>query len=231
VILVNDGSSPEASREFERIATRCHDRRFHFLTTENCGPGAARNFAAEQATGDFLLFFDADNMPKGHDFIGMLVRAIQHAQVDCITCPYDIVNADRIFVNEHDVIATYRPIGACIEAGFFENTLGDATMIITRSAFQKLGGFPTRRAAWEDHEFLLNLCFKGLKLETFPETIFYYRYSLNGRNQQVNYFRNYQSLFSQLQEASTDDLARIIAAVSGPMLLGQAGGQPARLIA
>jgi GT2 family glycosyltransferase/glycosyltransferase involved in cell wall biosynthesis len=231
VILVNDGSSSEASQEFERVAARNRDGRFRFRTTENRGPGAARNFAVEQATGDLLLFFDADNVPKGPDFITTLVHALERSNADCVTCPYDIVSADRILVTKQDVVAAYRPIGACIEAGFFENIFGDATMIITHSAFKQLGGFPTQRASWEDHEFLLKLCFEGFKLETLPEEIFYYRQSPNGRNQQANVFRNYQSLFNHLQAAPSGDLARIIAAVSGPMLVGRRGSPTAGLVA
>ena len=136
-----------------------------------------------------------------------------------MTCPYDIVSADRILVTDQDVVATYRPMGACIEAGFVENILGDATMIITRDAFKKLGGFSTQRASWEDHEFLLKLCFEGFKLETLLDATFYYRKSPRGRNQQANKFRNLQSLFAQLQLAPSEDLARIIATVSGPMLV------------
>jgi O-antigen biosynthesis protein len=51
VVVVNDGSGPEASREFDRVATERRYPRFRFLTTENRGPGAARNAAAEAAGG------------------------------------------------------------------------------------------------------------------------------------------------------------------------------------
>ena len=230
VTLVNDGSSEEASRAFERAASRCRDRRFRFLTTENSGPGAARNFAARNSAGDLLVFFDADNLPKGNDFLGILESAIRKSGADCVSCPYDIVSDDRIRVTEQDVMTTYRPIGGCIEAGFFENTLGDATLIITREAFNKLGGFPVRRASWEDHEFLLRLSFAGLKLESLPDAMFYYRTSTSGRHLQANEFRNYESLFEHLSSATPGDLARIIRAVSAPMLIGQTQDSAAKLL-
>jgi glycosyltransferase involved in cell wall biosynthesis/GT2 family glycosyltransferase len=229
VILVNDGSNAEASAKFDRVARRCRDSRFHFFTTENAGPGAARNFAASKASGNMLVFFDADNIPKSDNFIHDLVSALEHSGADCLTCPFDIVAGDKIHVTDEDVIATYRPFGPCIEAGFFENVLGDATMIMTRAVFKALGGFPTGRASWEDHEFLLRLCFNGFKLETFTEAIFYYRQSPQGRNKQANDYQNYQSLFSALQSASPEDLARIITAVGGPMLVGRPGTPSAKL--
>ena len=89
VVIVNDGSGSEASREFDRVAARTHDSRFRFLTTENRGPGGARNTAAEAATGDVVLFFDADNVPKAHDFVATLVRALRRSGADCVTCPHD----------------------------------------------------------------------------------------------------------------------------------------------
>jgi GT2 family glycosyltransferase/glycosyltransferase involved in cell wall biosynthesis/predicted O-methyltransferase YrrM len=227
VILVNDGSGPEGSAEFDRIKGNNRDARFKFLSTENHGPGAARNCAAASSTGDFLLFFDSDNLPKDTGFVSKLVRAIQRSGADCVTVPYDIVGPEKVLISERDVVATYRPTGSCLEAGFFENVFGDSTMIITRAAFESVGGFPTWRAAWEDHEFLLHLCFSGFKLETFPDSLFYYRKNPSGRNQQVNLFQNYQSLFDRLQQATSNDLARIIAAVGGPMLLARMEG-PAR---
>src|SRR5262249_20677102 len=156
-------------------------RRFRFLTTENQGSGAARNTAADAATADLLLFFDADNLPKGQDFVATLVRALLWSGADCVTCGYDIVVTDRLLPTAPYVVSTYRPYGACLDAAFFENVLGDGTMILPRSVFTRVGGYPTKRASWTAHEFLLRLCFQGLRLETFPEPLLYCRESPSGR--------------------------------------------------
>jgi GT2 family glycosyltransferase/glycosyltransferase involved in cell wall biosynthesis len=231
VILVNDGSEPEALSVFNRVGQNNHDPRFRFLNTENQGPGAARNHTVEASKGGLLLFFDADNLPRDSSFVSTLVRAIERSGADCVTTPYDIVGPETVQIDDQDIVATYRPTGPCLEAGFFENVLGDATMIIRRSVFESIGGFPTRRAAWEDHEFLLNLCFSGFKLETLPDSTFFYRQSPEGRNQRANEFHNYMSLFDRLPAAKSADLARIIASVGGPMLLSRHGSPTNRLLA
>jgi hypothetical protein len=182
---VNDGSGPEASQEFDRVAAETRDARFRFLTTENRGPGAARNAAAEAATGELLLFFDANGLPKGRDFVATLVRALRWSGVDCLTCAYDIVSADCLVPTEQDVVSTYRPFGPCLEAGFFQNVMGDATMMLPRSVFTQVGGFPTARASWEAQEFLLRLCFQRFKLETFPEALIYSRVRPSGSSQSL----------------------------------------------
>src|SRR5262249_7980651 len=156
-------------------------------------------FAADRATGNLLLFFDAADLPKTPDFVASLVRSLRRSGADCLTCACEIVDTDTLQPAEGDVTSTYRPIGACLEAGFFQNVLGDATMILPRAVFTRVGGFPVRRASWEAQEFLLRLCFRGFQLETFPEALFYYRDSSEGRSQQANYFLEFQSLFKQLQ--------------------------------
>src|SRR5262249_9463415 len=154
----------DASRVFDGVARRTRDGRFRFFTTEHGGPGAARNFAAAQSTRDTLLFFDADDLPNGPDVVASMAQALTHSTAACVTCAYDIVDSALTIPCEQDVLATYRPLGACLGAAFFLNVLGDATMIIARSVFEQLGGFPVDRASWEVHEFLLRLCFKGFEL-------------------------------------------------------------------
>jgi O-antigen biosynthesis protein len=217
VVVVNDGSDQEVSREFDRVATSMRDRRFQFLTTENGGPGAARNAAAAAATGDLLLFFEADSMPKARDVVSILVRALHRSGADCLTCAYDIVSAHRPVPTEQDVISTWRPLGPCLEAGFVENVLGDSTMIVRRSVFGLIGGFPSNRPSWEAHEFLLRLCFQGFSLETFPKALLYSRCSPSF-TQRTDAFLRYRSLFQQLQTAPSWELVRIFASVAGPTL-------------
>jgi glycosyltransferase involved in cell wall biosynthesis/GT2 family glycosyltransferase len=230
VVVVNHGSGPEASREFDRVAARHQDGRFRFVTTENEGPGAARNFAADRAAGDLLLFFEAADLPKTSDFVATMVRALHRSGADCLTCACDVVDAVKLRPTEGDVTSTYRPIGACLEVGFFQNVLGDATMILPRTVFAQLGGFPVKRASWEVQEFLLRLCFRGFRLETFPEALFYYRESASGRSRQANYFLEFQSLFEQLEGASREELAHIMETVGGPTLVARLGAGFAHLI-
>ena len=60
VILVNDGSTDESERVCVDFALK--DNRFKFINKQNGGVSSARNAGIDAATGDFLAFFDGDDL-------------------------------------------------------------------------------------------------------------------------------------------------------------------------
>ena len=57
IILVDDGSKDSSGK----ICDRYISENVHVYHIENSGPGSARNFGAEKANGEFLMFMDADD--------------------------------------------------------------------------------------------------------------------------------------------------------------------------
>jgi glycosyltransferase involved in cell wall biosynthesis len=219
VVVIDDGSTGDSAIEFERVARGCGDSRFRFVSTSNQGPGATRNRAASMSGAEYLMFFDSDNLPKDETFMARLATAIKMSDADCITVPYDLVDEGCMEPAERDILSSYRPIGGCVEAGFFENVFGDTTMIVRRSVFDALGGFSRERNSWEDHEFLLKLCLKGYCLEVYPQGLLYYRISQNGRYRSSNHYRNFENLMAQLAQAPQPVLLDIVKNVALPTIL------------
>ena len=60
VILIDDGSRDDSLSLCRQYAAR--DERVFVIHQKNGGPGAARNAGLEQATGEYLLFFDSDDL-------------------------------------------------------------------------------------------------------------------------------------------------------------------------
>lgn len=60
IICVNDGSKDNSLEILNEFAGR--DSRIKVFDKENGGCGSARNYAIEQATGDYLYFFDPDDL-------------------------------------------------------------------------------------------------------------------------------------------------------------------------
>ena len=74
VILINDGSRDESLNLCQQYVQR--DGRVSCIHQENAGPGAARNTGLTQATGDYLLFIDSDDLLLP-DALEAMVIAIQ----------------------------------------------------------------------------------------------------------------------------------------------------------
>lgn len=82
-ICVNDGSRDNSLEIVQDFATR--DVRFKVINQRNLGPSAARNRGIYAATGDIVMFIDADDTYK----------------------PYTIERAVDIFVEKHPEVITF----------------------------------------------------------------------------------------------------------------------------
>jgi glycosyltransferase involved in cell wall biosynthesis len=61
VVIVDDGSTDSTGSVAEEWQS-AHPDRIHCVRQDNAGPGAARNHGARRSSGEWLLFFDADNV-------------------------------------------------------------------------------------------------------------------------------------------------------------------------
>jgi glycosyltransferase involved in cell wall biosynthesis len=171
VIIVDDGSTDASSTaEFDRMQKDYPPPRFRFFKQQNGGVGAARNFAAAQATGELLVFMDADNAAK-EEMLAVFAKAMRVSGADCATCHYDIFNGDF----QKPSVRTGAPLGPCLEAGWRTNIFGDANFVVKKGVFAALDGFNTHRNAVEDWQFLLRLTLQGFSQIVIPESLYWYR--------------------------------------------------------
>ncbi|MEM7225595.1 MAG: glycosyltransferase [Pseudomonadota bacterium] len=174
-IIVDDGStSEEAQAALDRLEAELAPTRWRILRKSNGYPGAARNAAAAQARGDYLLFMDDDNLAKPH-MVATLASAAQTGGADIVTCLNDAFNrqdgagqpvayGERLF------------LGNALALGPLANVFGDVNALIRRETFDALGGFTEDYAVGcEDWEFFLRAALAGADLRVIPESLFHYR--------------------------------------------------------
>lgn len=90
-IIVDDGSS-DGSGEY------CISRGFRVMRQQNQGPGVARNIGAKVASGEYLVFTDADCV-LNPDFITELVRPLMGT---------DIIGSQGVFYsNQSNIVARF----------------------------------------------------------------------------------------------------------------------------
>ena len=81
IIMVDDGSTDACSELCEKWNK--HDNRVKVIHKSNAGLGEARNTGIENATGDYVCFFDSDDYLR-LDAIEMAVSSALHRQSDVV---------------------------------------------------------------------------------------------------------------------------------------------------
>jgi ABC-2 type transport system ATP-binding protein len=164
IIIVNDGSNdPETNRliaDYDRPKTRV-------FTTENRGVAAARNFAIDHATGQYLCALDADDRLDRTYFEKAVQILDENAEIAFVSCwlrtfgdeewPW---NPDRC-----DLIKLLAECTVCTAA------------LVRREAVIAVGGYDPALVLQgnEDWDLWISLVEQGYRGTIIPEALFHYR--------------------------------------------------------
>lgn len=173
VVLVDDGStSKEAVEYLESLEAEFELRDWRIVRQPNRYLGAARNRAAEAASGDYFLFMDDDNLAMRHE-IETFVKVALRTGADVLTSPSCLFEGDEPPQRPDRL---WLPLGGALGAGIYRNVFGDANAFWKREAFLAAGGYTTDYGVgYEDWELFSEAVLRGFRLELVPEPLFYYR--------------------------------------------------------
>jgi glycosyltransferase involved in cell wall biosynthesis/predicted HAD superfamily hydrolase len=181
VVVVDDGSpDPEVQRELAEIGREIEPLGWRVLVQENRYLGAARNYGARHATGDYLMFMDDDNIAKPNE-ISTLVAVAQRTGADIVTAFCDVFETEDTLDNNELPLMRFTPLGSDPALGVFTNCYGDANALYSREVFNELGGFTEDYGTThEDWELFCRASLAGVKIVCVPEPLFWYRLDPNG---------------------------------------------------
>ena len=225
VILVDDGSDkPEAITCLDQLEADFNSRGWRIIRQQNSYLGAARNRAAQEAKGKYLLFMDDDNVATSGE-ISTFVQVAERTGIEILTCVIYLFEEPSAPTDVYDV---WVPYGDAPGLSVLMNSFGDANALINRETFEAVGGFTEEYGVGhEDWEFFAKATLKGHSLEVIPEPLYYYRKTqdgmLNATNREQNlarsispYLRAYPDfaplfLFSQgLYEKQQESVTRTV---------------------
>jgi glycosyltransferase involved in cell wall biosynthesis len=134
VIVVNDGSFETEDRVLDELAARDRVRVLH---KPNGGEADARNLAAIDADGEYVVFLDADNTLEP----GFVARAVAMIEADPDLA---YVTSWLRFFGEEEAIARagtggYAPLGNAVRSDDAINSDGDAIALMPRLLFARDG--------------------------------------------------------------------------------------------
>nr|WP_274636853.1 glycosyltransferase family A protein [Microbacterium bovistercoris] len=172
IIVVDDGS-PDPSVVQTSVAAAVPTARV--LTRPRAGVSAARNAGAATAGGEFLVFFDDDDLCHPERLAMQVARLIASPDAVACYCGMRTVDADgRVLVEADQTAVRDRLDIARRRTGIL---LGN--LMVRRSAFNAVGGFDTTLRLAEDLDLILHLSGRGA-FAFVPDALFDYR--LHGAN-------------------------------------------------
>jgi GT2 family glycosyltransferase len=146
IIIVADG---ENGSTYSFVAEAGHEL---LVLESNSGPSVARNFGAENATGDILLFIDSDVVVQQNLIKKVLTGFESDSTVSAIIGSYDDRPAKPNFLSQYRNLLHHFVHQHAEESA---STFWGACGAVKRDVFQALGGFSScfRKPSIEDIEF------------------------------------------------------------------------------
>lgn len=167
VHIVEDGSEVTCQAVCDHFANRLD---IHYYVKENGGPGAARNYGAEHATGDYFIVLDSDVvLPPG--YLAAIEEELKDSPCDAFGGP-DRAHPDFTPVQKaisYSMTSFFTTGG--IRGGkqkldkFYPRSFN---MGVSRELWQQLGGFRAMRFG-EDIDFSIRIFKVGARCRLFPE--------------------------------------------------------------
>lgn len=156
IIVVDDGSTDHYPSVVAQYSAS-HGHIIKYMTHEGKGPGAARNAGFEASTGDYIKFFDSDDLLTRNSLEAQY-KTLKATGAGMVYSPYVHARqaADGSWT-QVDPVLQYRPIPAnmsirqCMVQGFFTVIPG---MLFTRAFWLKVAPWRTDMVAYEDWDLL-----------------------------------------------------------------------------
>lgn len=216
ILCVNDGSTDRSLEILQGYSQR--DPRIHLINKENAGVSQARNDALQEASGDYIMFVDADDWVDAETCETVLSCAVKdHA--DIVMWSYcsetnsrssrkEIYPEKRIFTGSKVKMQLHRRFVGVIKEELAHPELADALCPVWGKLYRKelLEGVEfvdlSTIGTYEDGFFNLEVFGKAMKVVYLPEYYYHYRRSTtesvtSGYRKEL--FVQWQNLFARIR--------------------------------
>ncbi len=216
VILVDDGSTSKAAAQIlQTLESEFVCRGWKILRLKNGYLGKARNTAAREARGDYLLFMDDDNVAKPN-MASRFVQAAVSSGADLVTTIFEVFSGDKAPNAKTKVVERFLPVGDIVSFSVVTNAIGDANSLIRRDLFERLGGFSEDYGlGHEDFELYLRAVLGGASVNVVPDPLFWYRRNSDSMLSSTHAAANRMRSFRPFIESLPAPLAELAVVAQG----------------
>jgi glycosyltransferase involved in cell wall biosynthesis len=148
VIVVDDGSTDDTVA----IVRAMRDPRLRVIGNNSAGVSAARNLGARQASGEWLLFLDADDRLRSGAVTALLAAARTAPHAVLVYGDYNTIDSEGRSIGRRDLLKGRRkPSGDVLAQLAAGNFIVNGGIVLTRAdAFRAIGGFDVSLRYCED---------------------------------------------------------------------------------
>lgn len=216
VIVVDDGSTDESVAGYLKyIESKPHRFPLKVIHRVNGYLGAARNSGMAQATGEYIIFIDDDDIAKPN-MVSVLVKTAERLNSDIVTSFMDRFQGDGVPDKETRPLLRWIFLGGCASVGLFYNCFGGANALIRLTVLQKLGGYTEDYGVGhEDWELYAKATLQGYRVDVCPEVTYWYRVTQESMAGITNMYKNYARSMRPYLSAVSSDLSPLFALAFG----------------
>ncbi len=198
IIVVNDGSIDGTRAILERYAARG----VQVIHQENCGQCTAANRAFAEATGDYIKFFDADDL-MSPNFIELQMARLNGRKDAVASAEWGRFREDNLSdfrLNPQSVWRDMEPTDWLVEAWADARPMMQCALwLIPREILEKSGGWDRELSLINDFEFFARVLCHSKGVLFTPGATLYYRSdlkeSLSGQKSRKAVESAFQSLW------------------------------------
>jgi Glycosyl transferase family 2 len=160
IIVVDDASTDGTPEAVERFGSDVTLLRLQ----KNVGPGGARNAGLERARGDFIQFFDSDDLASC-DLLEAKFLAVTEQQADIAYGPWLPVWIDNCVCRHDGFVRQSAPVSEDPTSAFLRGwVLFLPNCLVRRELICAVGGYPAALRTGEDMLLLFRLLKHGARL-------------------------------------------------------------------
>lgn len=94
LLVIDDGSTDQSAEKIQKFLSL--DSRIRYFFQDNSGVSNARNFGLSKATGEFILFLDADDLLVKRAIGEMILRFMSDTEIDMVFTQYVEMQSKKI---------------------------------------------------------------------------------------------------------------------------------------
>ncbi|MCX6121578.1 MAG: glycosyltransferase [Ignavibacteriales bacterium] len=177
IIVINDGSKDSTKDIIQRYASSDARVQLFDIPKGEGGKGKSRtlNLGIQQAKGDIIAIYDADNTPDKDSLRYLVAQLIDNKELGAVIGKFRTVNKKATLLTRFINIETLS-FQLMLQAGRWQmhgiSTLPGTNFVMWNHLVQKLGGWD-EEALTEDSELSIRIYEAGYKIKFIPYAITY----------------------------------------------------------